>query len=82
MEKIPNTGPALIVYYHGALPIDIYYLIAKGLLYKDRQIQCVGDRFLFKIPGKHIRLSYIKGVLINKQNEMGRRIALIWSCSL
>uniref|UniRef100_A0A3Q3NML9 Transmembrane protein 68 n=1 Tax=Labrus bergylta TaxID=56723 RepID=A0A3Q3NML9_9LABR len=28
MEKIPDKGPALIVYYHGAIPIDYYYFLA------------------------------------------------------
>lgn len=53
MENIPDDTPALIVYYHGAMPIDIYYLIAKTILYKDRLIHTVGDRFLFKLPGKY-----------------------------
>lgn len=53
MENIPDDTPALIVYYHGAIPIDLYYLIAKTILYKDRLIHTVGDRFLFKIPGKY-----------------------------
>jgi len=53
MENIPVDTPALLVYYHGAIPIDIYYLIAKTILYKDRLIHTVGDRFLFKTPGKY-----------------------------
>jgi len=53
MENIPVDTPALIVFYHGAIPIDIYYLIAKTILYKERLIHTVGDRFLFKIPGKY-----------------------------
>ncbi|XP_013382530.1 transmembrane protein 68 [Lingula anatina] len=51
LDKIPSEGPALLVYYHGAIPIDIYYLIAKCILHKNRQLQAVGDRFLFHIPG-------------------------------
>lgn len=51
LENIPDTGPALIVYYHGAIPIDFYYILAKCILVKDRLIRCVGDRFLFKMPG-------------------------------
>ena len=50
-EKIPSSGPALIVYYHGALPTDFYYLMANTILRKKRQIRAVGDRFLFHIPG-------------------------------
>ena len=51
-DKIPESGPALLIYYHGAIPADVYYLVAKTLLHKNRQIRAVGDRFLFKIPGK------------------------------
>lgn len=51
LDNIPDNGPALLVYYHGAIPIDYYYLSAKCLLYKKRLIYSVGDRFLFKIPG-------------------------------
>ena len=52
MENIPDEGPALIVYYHGALPLDYYYLLAKVFLVKKRLIRAVGDKFLFSIPGK------------------------------
>jgi len=56
LENIPETGPALIVYYHGTLPIDVYYLLAKCILYKGRMMRCVGDKFLFKIPGWQIAM--------------------------
>lgn len=39
------------MYYHGAVPIDFYYICSHILLYKGRLINPVGDRFLFKIPG-------------------------------
>ncbi|CEF71487.1 Transmembrane protein 68 [Strongyloides ratti] len=51
LENIPDDGPALLVYYHGTLPLDIYYLISKCILYKKRTLHCVGDKFIFKIPG-------------------------------
>ena len=51
LDQIPNTGPALLIYYHGAIPIDFYYIMAKVILYKSRMIRAVGDRFLFKTPG-------------------------------
>jgi len=50
-EKIPDEGPALLVYYHGAIPIDLYYLMANVILHKRRHLRAVGDRFLFAIPG-------------------------------
>lgn len=51
LHNIPDEGPALIVYYHGALPLDYYYLLAKCILHKKRLIEAVGDKFLFSIPG-------------------------------
>ena len=51
MEKVPDNGAALLVYYHGALPIDMYYIIAKMLLYKKRSLKNVVATFLFRLPG-------------------------------
>lgn len=51
LDKIPSDGPALIVYYHGVIPIDIYYIMSKILLVKGRNLHAVGDKFLFKMPG-------------------------------
>ncbi|CAF1072952.1 unnamed protein product [Adineta steineri] len=51
LENIPSTGPVLIIFYHGALPIDFYYLFAKIWLYRNRRIRVVADKFVFKIPG-------------------------------
>ncbi|KAL5276766.1 TMEM68.2 family protein [Megaselia abdita] len=51
MENLPKTGPALIIFYHGAIPIDMYYFCARVILQKDRLIYTVADRFLFKVPG-------------------------------
>ncbi|RVE45111.1 hypothetical protein evm_010220 [Chilo suppressalis] len=50
LENIPD-GPFLVIYYHGALPIDMYYFTARMLLFKRRHIHTVADRFMFKIPG-------------------------------
>lgn len=60
MENIPDTGGALLVYYHGALPIDYYYLLASCLLHKRRLIRAVGDRFLFMVPGFKILTEVFK----------------------
>lgn len=51
LENIPEKDPALIVYYHGAIPIDLYYFMTKVYMYKKRLIHTVADYFLFKIPG-------------------------------
>lgn len=60
LENIPDDTPALIIYYHGAVPIDLYYLLAKIYLYKNRLVHTVADYFLFKIPGMLFFLIYIK----------------------
>ena len=51
-ENLPETGPALLIYYHAAMPIDYCYVHAKTTLYKKRMIKTVADRFVFKTPGK------------------------------
>ncbi|XP_050295269.1 transmembrane protein 68 isoform X2 [Anthonomus grandis grandis] len=51
LENLPETGPALIIYYHGAIPIDVYYFLAKIYLTRNRIVHTVADHFLFKIPG-------------------------------
>lgn len=51
MEKIPMDEPVLFVYYHGALPIDLYYFMAKIILLNSKVVHTVVDRFLFKVPG-------------------------------
>ena len=52
LDKIPDEGPALIVYYHGAIPIDYYYFLASVIIQKGRTCHSVADHFLFKVPGK------------------------------
>lgn len=51
LDKIPDDTPALFVYYHGAIPVDLYYFLSRVFLLKNRLIHTVADRFLFKIPG-------------------------------
>ncbi|XP_041359467.1 transmembrane protein 68-like [Gigantopelta aegis] len=51
MERLPMVGPAMIIYYHAVIPIDVYYIVARTLVERGRHIKCVGDRFLFNIPG-------------------------------
>ncbi|XP_042241039.1 transmembrane protein 68-like isoform X1 [Homarus americanus] len=51
LENLPDSGPCLIIYYHGAIPLDIYYLVARTIIVKGRLVHCVGDRFLEKVPG-------------------------------
>lgn len=49
-------SPALLVYYHGAIPIDLYYLISRIYLIKTKLVHTVADHFLFKLPGKYYQV--------------------------
>jgi len=51
VEKLPDDGPALLIYYHGALPLDMYYILARLLLVKKRRLRNVAATFMFQIPG-------------------------------
>ncbi|KAM9844346.1 DGAT1/2-independent enzyme synthesizing storage lipids [Aulostomus maculatus] len=68
MEKIPDEGPALIVYYHGAIPIDYYYFLANVIIQKGRTCHSVADHFLFKIPGFKLLLE-VFSVIHGPQEE-------------
>ena len=35
-ENLPSSGPALLIFYHGALPVDYYFLVADTLLHRGR----------------------------------------------
>ncbi|RWS30040.1 transmembrane protein 68-like protein [Leptotrombidium deliense] len=59
-ENIPETGAALIIYYHAALPLDYYYLISHCYLFKNRHLRTIADRFLFKIPVFNIFMDVMK----------------------
>lgn len=58
IENLPKDGPALLIYYHGAIPVDIYYFIVKVLFAKNRLVHTVADHFLFKVPGKMLYILY------------------------
>ncbi|KAM9718473.1 DGAT1/2-independent enzyme synthesizing storage lipids [Menidia menidia] len=73
MEKIPDKGPALIVYYHGAIPIDYYYFLANVIIQKGRTCHSVADHFLFKIPGFKLLLE-VFSVIHGPQQECVRAL--------
>ena len=62
VEKLPAKGPALLIYYHGALPLDMYYILARLILCKKRRVRNVAATFLFQIPG----LVFLNNVLISQ----------------
>lgn len=55
LENLPKKGGALLVGYHGALPLDAFYFLAHSLL-DGRKVKLVVDRFLYKAPGLRLLL--------------------------
>lgn len=49
LENIPEKGPALVVFYHGALPVDMIFFKMRMYLI-NRPIWYIVDRFLHKVP--------------------------------
>ncbi|MBX9766188.1 MAG: acyltransferase family protein [Bdellovibrionales bacterium] len=49
-ENIPDTGGALIVFYHGLIPLDAWYYGLQHYIKTGRLIRGLGDRWLFKTP--------------------------------
>jgi len=56
LENLPTEGGCILLYYHGALPVDYYYLVNRVLLLKETMINSVVDKFLFNMPGLKIIL--------------------------
>nr|XP_056710052.1 transmembrane protein 68-like [Euleptes europaea] len=49
-ENLPD-GPGLIIYYHGAIPVDYMYFLSRIFILKHRVCYSVADNFLFRLPG-------------------------------
>jgi hypothetical protein len=50
IEKIPKQGPALLIIYHGYLPLDGFFLLSKILLDLDRKVVTIVEKLNDKIP--------------------------------
>ena len=50
LDNIPAHRPALLIYYHGVVPVDMIFLPMQIYIHKRRVIHGVADRFLFFIP--------------------------------
>ena len=67
LENIPREGGALLVMYHGLVPIDFWYL---GLtMYRElgRQPCALVDRWLFKTPGLKQLTEAVGGVVADRE---------------
>ena len=49
LDNIPEDG-ALIVYYHGPVPVDYFGLVAEMWLRRNKTVHSVVDRSLMQIP--------------------------------
>lgn len=50
-ENFPEKGPTIAVFFHGAIPVDVYYF-TNYLHSKNLKFGCFGvtDKFMFKFP--------------------------------
>ena len=71
MENIPSNTAALLVWYHGPVPMDYIGLVTKIYLRDGRLVHNVIDRSIAKIPGmeeveKHIKIAaYDRGQCVD-----------------
>ncbi|NXP22886.1 TMM68 protein, partial [Scytalopus superciliaris] len=61
VENIPE-GPGLVVFYHGATPVDCIYFMARLLMTTKRHCCVVADNFVFRIPGLKLLLD-VHGII-------------------
>lgn len=47
LENFPKDGPALIIFYHAAIPVDMIFLPFRIYLKTGRMLHAIGDKFLF-----------------------------------
>lgn len=60
MENIPVDKPALVVYYHGVIPVDYYYLNSRLLIHRKKLMWTIAADFLFKTPGLRLLMEVIQ----------------------
>ncbi|XP_062986796.1 DGAT1/2-independent enzyme synthesizing storage lipids-like [Elgaria multicarinata webbii] len=66
-ENLPD-GPGLIIYYHGAVPIDYMYFLNRFYILKHRSCYSLADDILFKFPGIRT-LAALMCVIRNSKEE-------------
>ncbi len=50
LDNIPSEGGALLVYYHGAIPMDYIFLSCELLLRRGRHPRSVADKVMVRMP--------------------------------
>ena len=59
-ENLPTDKRALIVYYHGVIPVDYYYLSSRYFIRYNRTIWTIAADFLFKSPGLRLLMEVVQ----------------------
>ena len=54
LENIPDSGPAIIINYHTAMPLDAAFILSSILLEKKRKVVTVVERANANFPGNKI----------------------------
>ncbi|KAM9574854.1 DGAT1/2-independent enzyme synthesizing storage lipids-like isoform 1-T1 [Guaruba guarouba] len=67
VENLPE-GPGILVYYHGAIPIDYLYFLSRLFLWKKRLCLSVADHFVFRLPGLKLLLG-VTGIMPGTREE-------------
>nr|XP_009507457.1 PREDICTED: transmembrane protein 68-like [Phalacrocorax carbo] len=67
VENLPE-GPGILVYYHGAIPLDYLYFLSRLFLWKKRICLSVADHFVFRLPGLKLLLE-VTGIMPGTREE-------------
>ena len=60
LENIPSHGGAVIVWYHGPVPVDYLGLVARIYLTTGRKVWSVVDRCLHYLPGLEMFATHLR----------------------
>jgi len=66
LENIPKDSGALLVWYHGPVPVDYFGLMAKIYKRDGRMINTIVDRCLINLPGFENVQKYLKASAAGK----------------
>eukprot|EP00947_MAST-08B_sp_MAST-8B-sp1_P005217 g5217.t1 len=70
LESIPKTGPAMIVCYHGFIPLDMYFFPELVMRVTGRRpMTCVAD-FVFKVPFLSWMVKVGNGIPANRKQTL------------
>ena len=68
MEKIPSNGAAILVWYHGAVPIDYIALVSRLYLRDARMVHSVVHRNFLSVPGFDLMKKYARLMVASRED--------------